>query len=242
MRVARVLVPFAVAGVLLAGCGDRTAGNGTWSAPSNGAGSAAPAGNGVADLTAKEILAKANAALKKAGSFRVKGETKDEDETMAIDLKIRGNELIGTLTMGKTSFQLLLVDEQPYFKADGDFWKNTGPRGEGMARLVGDRWVKVAADDQNFAGLFKMAESVRTLETDGKVTKGKVSTVDAGPAIALVDESDQSTLYVATTDEPYPLLMVGPEDQGEIAYSAFGESFPEIATPDETDTIDFSEL
>lgn len=236
MRVARVLVPLAVAGMVLAGCGDRTAGGATWSAPS------APAGNGVADLTADEILKKTNAALKAAGSFHVKGQREDEGSTLSIDLKIKGKDLAGTLGLSGQSIQLLVVGGQPYFKADETFWKESGPQGEGMAQLIGDRWVKVARDDKNFGSLFKIAEKAGNLAPDGKATKGEAKTIDAGPVITLVDESDQSTLHVATTGEPYPLLIVGPDNQGQLVYSEFGKSFPEIKKPAASDVIDFTKL
>ncbi|MGN9776944.1 hypothetical protein ACTMS0_14450 [Micromonospora sp. H33] len=236
MRVARVLVPLAVAGMVLAGCGDRTTGGATWSAPS------APAGNGVADLTAEEILKKTNAALKEAGSFHVKGELNDEGSKLSVDLKVKGKDLAGTLGLSGQSLQLLLVGGQPYFKADETFWKESGPRGEGMAQLIGDRWVKVARDDKNFGSLFKLAEAAGNLEPDGKATKGEAKTIDASPVITLVDESDKSTLYVATTGEPYPLLTIGPDNLGQLAFSEFGEPFPEIKKPAASDVIDFTKL
>ncbi|QGN48450.1 hypothetical protein ACN26Y_20470 [Micromonospora sp. WMMD558] len=239
MRVARVLVPLAVTGMVLAGCGEPTTGGATWSAPAD---AASAAGNGVADLTAAEILRKTNAALKKAGSFRVEGQRKDGGSTLSIDLKVMGEDLAGTLGLNGQRIQLLLVGGQPYFKANETFWKESGPRGEGMAQLIGDRWVTVARDDKNFGSLFTIAEDAANLAPDGTATKGEAKTIDAGPAITLIDESDRSTLYVATTGEPYPLLIVGPDNQGQLAYSEFGKSFPDIKKPAAADVIDFSKL
>ncbi|NJP34414.1 hypothetical protein [Micromonospora thermarum] len=237
MRVARVLVPLAVAGMVLAGCGDRTAGGATWSAPS------APAGNGVADLTADEILAKATAALDKAGSFQIKGQAREDGTTMSVDLKVQGKDLVGTIDMGSSTIQTLLVGGQPYFKADEAFWKeNGGPQGAGLAQLVGDRWVKVSPKDEDFANVFKLGDPDEILKPDGKVSKGASTSIDAGPVITLIDKSDQSKLYVATTGEPYPLLTEDPDKQGKLVFSGFGDSFPEIKKPDAQDVIDFSKL
>ena len=240
MRFARVLAPAAVAVVLLAGCGGGNGGGAaapTPSAPS----STAPAGNGVADLTAEEILAAATDALKKAGSYQITGEAVEDGEKMSMDLRIAGDDLAGTIGMGKSSFELLLVGGQPYFKADAAFWKQVGgSEGAGVAKLIGDRWVKVGKDDDNFKGLFDLADTGKMLKPDGAVVKGEVKEIDAGPAIGLIDEKDKGTLYVATTGEPYPLLIESSD--GEVVISGFGKSFPEIKKPAEDEVIDFSEF
>ncbi|GIJ25154.1 lipoprotein [Micromonospora qiuiae] len=236
MRLARVLAPAAVAVVLLAGCGG---GNDGSAAPTPS--STAPASNGIADQTAEEILAAATEALKKAGSYQIKGEAVDDGDKLSMDLRIAGDDLAGTIGMGKSSFELLLVGGQPYFKADATFWKQVaGPEGAGMAKLIGDRWVKVGKDDDNFKGLFDLADTQKMLKPDGTVVKGEVKEIDAGPAIALVDDEDKGTLYVATTGEPYPLLIEGSD--GDVVISGFGESFPEIKKPAEDEVLDFSEF
>ncbi|WP_341716143.1 hypothetical protein QQG74_19210 [Micromonospora sp. FIMYZ51] len=239
MRVARVLAPAAIALVLLAGCGD-DGGDAGSSTPS----STAPASNGIADQTAEEILAAATGALEKAGSYRVSGEAKDGGEITSIDFKVTGDDLFGTIGMEGTSIQLLMVGNKSYFKADAEFWTMMGgPEGKTMAKLINDRWVKVAPDDDMFSGISElagMADPKSLLKPDGKITKGEVKEIEAGPAIALVDESDKSSLYVATTGEPYPLLVESSD--GDVAISGFGESFPELKEPTEKEIVDLSEM
>ena len=240
MRLARVLVPIAVAGTLLAGCGGQ-ADSGS-PAPSASATSTASADNGVAALTPDEILTKATAALEKAGSFQMKGEMEETGDTISVDLKVQGDDLSGTIGMAGSSIQLLAVGGEGYFKADSNFWKqNGGPDGEGIAQMIGDRWVKVKPDDENFGELFSIADPKTLLKADGTVTKGEPKTTDAGPAIALVDSSDQSTLYIATTGEPYPLLIEGPDKKGQAVFSGFGSSF-EMKAPAASEVIDISKI
>ncbi|MEW2385190.1 hypothetical protein AB0873_24325 [Micromonospora sp. NPDC047707] len=47
---------------------------------------------------------------------------------------------------------------------------------------------------------------------------------------------------MATTGEPYPLLLVGRDNLGQLAYREFGKSFPDIKKPAAADVIDFSKL
>jgi hypothetical protein len=240
MRVARVLVPIAVAGTLLAGCGGQTDTGSP--APSAAATSTASSDNGIAALTPDEILTKATAALEKAGSFQMKGEMEENGDTMSVDLKFQGDDLSGTIGMAGSSIQLLKVGGQGYFKADSNFWKkNGGPQGESIAQKIGGRWVKVKPDDESFGELFSTFEVKKLLKADGTVTKGEPKTTDAGPAIALIDSSDQSTLSIATAGEPYPLLMEGPDKKGQIVFSGFGSSF-EAKAPAESQVIDMSKI
>ena len=230
----------ALAGVLLVGCG----GQGDGAAWSPGASEpAASPGNGIEDLTPEKILARATDALEKAGSFQFKGEMADNDDLMSVDLKVDGDDVMGTIDNAGSKIHLLLVGGQPYFKANASFWKETaGPEGTGLARLIGDRWVKVAPDDKDFADIFKIADPYELLKPDGKIVKGESKTIAAGPAVVLIDKDDESRLYVATTGEPYPLLIKGPDDEGELVISGFGASFPEIEKPAESDVLDFSEF
>ncbi|WP_146605915.1 hypothetical protein [Micromonospora craterilacus] len=237
---ARIFVSAAVVGILLAGCGGQN-GSGTSSpGPSE---SVAAASNGVADLTAEEILTKATAALETARSYQFKGEMGGDDGLMSIDLKVDGEDVAASLVQAGSTIHVLVVDGQPYFKANAKFWKEmAGEEGAGMAKLVGGRWVKVDPDDKAFADLFLLADPREMLAVEGGVVKGESKTIDAGPAIALVSKEDDSTLYVATTGEPRPLLIVGPGNEGEVVISRFGDSFPEIKVPAESEVLDFTEF
>jgi hypothetical protein len=241
MRVARVVVPIAIAGTLLAGCGGQ-AKSGT-PAPSAAAASTAPAGNGVADLTADEILTKATAALKKARSFQLKGDMVENGDKMSVDVKVQDKNLLGSMTMKGSTIHLLAVDGQPYFKADAAFWKqNAGAAGPTIAKRLGNKWAKIKAGDQNFADFFNIGNPDELLKPTGTtVTKADTKTIAGSSAIALVD-SDQSKLYVATTGEPYPLLMEGPNNSGQAVFSGFGSSFDGLKAPAASEVVDLTKL
>ncbi|WP_326557550.1 hypothetical protein [Micromonospora sp. NBC_01796] len=239
MRVARVLVPIAIASTLLAGCGGQ-ADSGSQAAPAAAA-TTVPDGNGVAALTADEIRTKAVAAAEKAGSFQVKGESESDGDTLAVDLTFNGEDLVGSIGTGGSTIHLLRVAGQPYFKANAQFWtENGGPQGPAIAPLLGDRWVKIKPDDPTLGEVFKTARISELIKPDGAVTKGEIKTIDAGPAIALIDGSDQ-ILYVATTGEPYPLLLGSAGSTSQVVFSGYGSTF-EIKAPAASEVIDFDKI
>jgi hypothetical protein len=240
MRFTRALVPLALAGALLAGCGDKADDGSAASAPT----SAAPSENGVAALDPDKIVNKAAAALADAKSFSVKGDISTEGQQIGLDVKVAGEDVLGSITLGGATVELLRVAGEMYIRPDAEFWKqNGGAAGETMAKLLGDRWAKLSTKDVDFAGFFQITDAAEMLKPDGKVTKGETKTVNGVNAIGLVDSgSDGGTLYVATTGEPYPLMLEGPKNQGQITFGDFGETFDGIEAPASADVVDLDKL
>ena len=90
MRVTRLIVPIAVAGVVLAGCANaKDAGGSATATPT------AVADNGIKDLSAAEIVAKAAQATDAAGSYRVKGEITQEGQRLNADVQIKSKDISG---------------------------------------------------------------------------------------------------------------------------------------------------
>lgn len=243
MRFTRVLTALALAGALLAGCGTAQddkgiigSGDGSPAAPS-------PTDNGVAALEPDAILAKATAALRAAKSFSLKGEIKDEQK-IEIDIKVAGDDVQGTLALDGAKTELLRVAGKAYMRPDTKFWAHVAGSGQGaaIAKLMGDRWVKLSAKNTDLEGFFAFANTDELLKPDGTVTKGSTKTINGVAAIGLVDNSkDGGTLWVATTGQPYPLMTEGPAGQGSVTFADFGAGF-DITAPDPKDVIDFDQL
>lgn len=240
MRVIRILAPLALAGLLAAGCAEQD-GNGTASPSAPAASSAAD--NGVANLAPDEILKKAAAALDKAGSYRIKGEVTSDGEKMSMDVKTKGKDVIGAVSLGGANIQLLSVGDEKFLKADTAFWKqNAGAAGDTIAKTLGTKWAKINADNQGFASFFSIADPNEVLKPDGTVTKGQTKTIAGVPAIALTDDSGDGTLYIATTGEPYPLMLEAPDNGGQIVFSDFGAAMDEIKKPAASEVMDLSKV
>ncbi|MGK5683142.1 hypothetical protein [Actinoplanes sp. URMC 104] len=216
-------------------------------AATSAAAPATPAGNGVEKLTAEQILAKAKAALKAAGSFHMKGSMKTDDGKMGLDFKIEGQNVKGTLAMDGPRVELLSVGKQRFIRPDAAFWAMTsGGKAQAaqITEVVGDRWVKVKANDASSAGMFTATDIDELLDADGKVTKGAVTTLDGKPVVGLKESAaDGGTLYVATTGQPYPVRLTGPTPaDGALAFTEFGATFPEIKAPAAADVMDLDKL
>jgi hypothetical protein len=223
----------------LAGCA--TAGQEPTSPTGAPTTAAAPAGNGIESLAADAILAKAIAAVKAAGSFRMKGSIADGGEKMTLDFKVKGENLSGTITMGGGTMKLLKIGKKVFIQGDADFWTMFGgDQGKTMATRLKGKWVKASADSNEFAQFASFAEFAdpeKLLKPEGTVTKGDVKTVNGGRAIGLSDK-DNGTFYIAAEGEPLPVRLEAPDGSGAMDFSDFGTNFDEIKEPSAGDVVD----
>ncbi|WP_250031053.1 hypothetical protein [Paractinoplanes maris] len=244
------VVVFASTALLATGCAgqDDDKGAAAPAAPATtSAAPAAPTTNGVEALEAQQILDKAKAALKKAGSFHMKGDIVTDGDKMGLDFKTDNGDIKGKLSMGGPSVELLEVGQKRFIKPDEAFWAMTSggkKQGAAAAELVGDRWVIIKAGDKDMGDMFGFSDIDKMLSADGKVTKGSVKDVDGKPAIGLIDNSeDGGTLWIATTGEPYPLRIEGKDAaEGGLDFTEFGEEFADIVAPAAKDVVDIEKL
>jgi hypothetical protein len=231
VRIARIIVPIALASLVLAGCATKK----------DNPTSIAPADNGIKSLSADEILTKATTALNEAGSFHVKGDMTEEGTTVNVDLKIKGKDAIGTVTLPDGAIKVLRIGTDAYFQADAAFWKKFGgAQGETIAVLFKDKWVKAGTDNKDFAEFADMADPAKLLKPDGTATKGDEKTINGQATIGVKDSGANGTIYIATTGKPYPVRLEGPSGQGAIDFSEFGATFDEIKAPPASEVVDLS--
>ncbi len=246
MRFTRALMPLALAGVLLAGCGNQDGGGGTdgGGTPGGAPASAAPTDNGVAALDPKAIVDKAVGALGSAKSFTLKGDITTDSQKIGLDVKVSGSDVLGTMTLDGARVELLRVGGQMFIRPDEKFWTQTvGDAGATMVQLMGDKWAKLSSKDADFQEFFQIAEPAELLKPEGTLSKGATKTVNGVEAIGIVEAgADGGTLYVATTGEPYPVLVEGPAGQGQLAFGDFGATFDDIKAPAAADVIDLDKL
>ncbi|BEL08108.1 lipoprotein [Actinoplanes sichuanensis] len=236
------LAALAAAGMLLSGCGGSDS-----TEPKGGTTTAAQAAadNGVAALTADEILAKAKEALTKVGSFHMAGSATTDGETMSLDFKVSGKDFAGKMSMGKDAdVEILSVGGKQYMKPSEGFWAMlAGPeQAKTMVTATGGKWVLVPAKD-SVSGLFAAADVNELLKPTGALSKGEATKVGEQAVITLKDAGDaESQLFVATTGEPYP-VRIGPSATGEgITFSEFGAKFDGIAAPAADQVVDQASL
>lgn len=247
MRPIRLLVgtAVAVATALSAACA---------SSDTPGSGSAASTSpkltsNGVANLSANEILAKAQAALPKARTVHVSGGGTDDGEDFQLDVRIKGTEGgRGTLNFNKQKVEIIRIGQTGYLKADQAFWTTRLGNAQ-VGKLLNGKYLKGPATDDNLKSLMNFTDMTslakEMLDPDGTITKGERKTIRGIEAIGLVDGSaDGGILYVATQGEPYPLqLAAGAKSgsSGALDFLDYGEPV-ELTAPPEAQVIDTSQL
>ncbi len=228
----------ALAAVTLAGC------QGDPAEPASPAVSSAPASNGIAALSADEILTRARAALTAAKSFRVKGEMVDSGETSQVDFKINGADFAGTMLMGPIKVELLAVGEDKYMRGNEQFFTSTmgEQQGKAVGQVLSSRWVSGADGDQTFTALFSVGTVDEILSVSGTAAKGEEKVIDGVPAIGLTDSGSPGTiLYIATIGEPYPVRMDIPDSVG-LVYSGIGEPITDIQPPAAGSVVDLNNV
>jgi hypothetical protein len=228
-----LLAAVIVAGATLAGCGSDEVHD-----------------NGVAELSADEILEQVRTAARDAGSARVSGEFKDDEGMrIALDITYKGAEgAHGTLSAEGSTFELLRVADDVYMKADADTWSAIG--GDPAAgELLENRYVLVPPGDDSLADLaafLNWEEFIdNALEPHGAISKGDTrDDVNGSPAVGLVSKgADGGVLWVATVGTPYPLRTEPTEGAGEGAIDFLDwDKAIEITAPAEEDVIDLSEV
>ncbi|BCJ50276.1 lipoprotein [Actinoplanes sp. NBRC 14428] len=229
-------ITLVAAAMTLAGCQNDKAGT------TPPAGPAAPTGNGVAALTADEILQRATGALKAAKAYHAEGDIDLDGQPTGIDLTVDGENFTASLTSGKAKVDLLDVDGKRYMRPNEQFWVTAmdAPKAKLLAKVIGDRWVTAAEGDQSFAELFSIGSAEEFLKPTGTLTKGTEKQIGGVPAIALEDQ--QATLYIATTGEPYPLRIGGKDGASQVLFSDFNAPAKPIEPPAPAQVIDLGAL
>jgi hypothetical protein len=218
MRIRLALIPI-IAALLVAGCTQGAA--------------PAPAGNGTADLSAEEILAKAQAALAEAGSFQAKGDMTFEGDDITIDMVVNGDDSKSTIVASGQTIEAVSVGDQVYLKLPEMFLTIIAASNPAAATLAKDKFLKLPADDprfESFSGFLNLKDELIGAETAPTgATKGEAKTINGTPAIGV--KVPEGTLYVATEGKPYPLRLESADGSGGVDFSNFGSAAAVEAPP-----------
>jgi hypothetical protein len=203
--------------------------------------------NGVADLSAEEILDEATTALRDAGSVQVTGSINDDGSKLDLDLGLSRTGAAGTLEIDGNKVELVVTDDTVYMQGDEDFYRSIG--GASAAKLLGDRWLSVGVDSaegKKFSAFGDFDGFVDSVLDPGEVAKGETGDVEGTPAIALddadSDAEEPGQLWVATEGEPYPLQVNKKgSDTEKITFTRHGEAV-DVTPPPADDILDLDDL
>jgi len=203
--------------------------------------------NGIADLSAEEILDEATTAMLDAGSVQVTGSVTDDGSALGLDLGISRDGAAGTIELDGDEVHLVVTEDTVYMQGDESFYESIG--GSAAAKLLGDRWLSVPVDSEqgeNFAEFGDFDSFVESLLDPGEITKGDTGTIDGTAAIAIEDDDtdvdEPGELWVATEGKPYPLqINKKGSDAEKISLTAHGEDV-DVSPPPADDVIDLEDL
>jgi hypothetical protein len=213
----------------LAGC--------TSSATRQSPSTSAPASGDNATMDTKNLTADVFAAVKAADSFRVIGTGKDKGTSYALDIHFGTKGGSGYFTAGGRRFDLSGKAGTIYVKASAKTWKaaiGDRPDIDRAAATLAGHWVMVPSTGNDFAQLGDyvdkdkfVASFSQSSTSSGPFMKAGTATVSGAAAVAFIDQSDQSKVYVAAHGAPLLLKVEAPASQGggALTFSDYGEPF-----------------
>lgn len=228
----RALALAGLSALLLTACSTTIEGSASPAGPVSGVpGTAAPSG--------PELSGAAVEALAQAGSVRIAGSMTVDGAPTDLDLRLRGDDAAGSMTLQGFTVQMLVVDGALYMQAPEEMWTAQGVPSF-MAVELGSTWVLVPAGAQDFAD-FSFAGMVAELRSpDATIEDEVIATELDGQPVWEMRDSDGTVVLVAAVGEPYPLQMTntGPE-AGVMRFSEFGGVAPIEPPADYLDLEDF---
>ena len=234
-----------IALLVLAGC--------TSSATKQPPSTSTPASGNNATMDTKNLTADVFAAVKAAGSFRVVGTGKDNGTSYSFDIHFGTKGGSGFFREGGQRFDLSGKAGTIYVKASAKTWKaaiGDRPNIDEAATKLADHWVMVPSTGSDFAQLGDyvdkdkfVASFSESSTSSGPFTTAGTATVSGTAAVAFVDQSDRSKVYIAAHGAPLLLKVEAPATQGggALTFSDYDEPFTPIM-PAPGDVIDLSSV
>jgi len=196
-------------------------------------GSSSNSSNGEASKSANQIFSDAKRSTESASSVHIAGRVTSGTDNIVLNLIDSPARSGGTISDNGATFQLILSGATIYLKGSAaTMSKLAGDSAAGQ--LLGGKWLETSKDNKDFgslAGLFNLSKLIQSIQPQGTLHKGSVTTIDGQSAIALTDSSHKGTLYVAASGSPYMIELVGGSGEaGTITFDQYRSARPP-ATP-----------
>jgi len=191
--------------------------------------------NGIASEAPARVLARAVAAATSAATVHLAGSIGSAERPISIDMElVSGKGGAGRAVLGGLDVRLIQVAGWLYLRGNAPLMRRLV--GASAAAKLGGRWLKAPASHGPLASLATLTDLreliAGTLANHHQLSRGAISTVDGRPALALADNVERATLYVAATGTPYPLALVkrGPGG-GRISFEGWNKPVTLLAPP-----------
>jgi hypothetical protein len=196
-------------------------------------GAAFAAGNGVANKSANQIASATSKAMNAATSYTYVGTVKENGTSATLNLSLSAaGDGQGSIDFAGQPVKLIKIGDTLYVSSNTAFW--TTYVSADFATQVGAGWGSVSATDPDFEAFATLFDSGAIVSgflspTANSFTKGKTSTVNGKPVIALGSKGKKNksngTIYVATTGQPYILKVSSSgSDGGSLAFLNYNKA------------------
>ncbi|WP_333770764.1 hypothetical protein [Streptomyces sp. IBSBF 2435] len=208
-----------------------------------------------ADLSARELLDRAETGMRDSGAMTVDLTGTDEGAAMHVKaaLTTEGRCAVAASVDGDT-FQIIGTGAGAYVKGDAGFWRDNasdGADGDTAADRLAGKWARLSEQEFTDSGLDyfcvldELLDDMTSDDDKGTLTKNLPTTLDGKPVIPLVHTTSDgtTTIYVSTGDTPYVVKSesTGGDSPDVGLYSDFGKP-PHIAAPPPSLTVDPGDL
>lgn len=240
-----------VCSALVAGCSSSTKGAGTGTTSSTrsgsaGSSSAAPSASGNATIAVSELQSKVVAAMKAATTFHLAGNGTASGKPLSFDIHFAPHKSAGWVKQEGQKIELINPGGAAlYFRLPGALWKQLA--GAQAAAMFTGKWVKVPANDKDFAPLAQAFDSQSFVsgisdEATGDLAKVGPATIDGVAATEYKSASDSTQLFVAVSGPPVILKVVDKSsDGGTATFSDYDKPYTPTLPP-AAQTVDFSKM
>lgn len=203
------------------------------------------ASGGLEKLEAKAILARAEAAAKKATSVHAVASGKSDGEKLSLDARISDDSGAGTLFTGGITINFVVDKTDIYISGDSAFEKSFG----GAASLIKGKYLKGSNSTPQLAAIAGFGKldvfMTETLKPDGStlsIVPGK--TIDGIPTVGLkTEKAEAGILYVANDGTDLPLLTESTDatNGGTLKLTEWNKPVT-VTVPPADKVVDFSKL
>lgn len=200
-----------------------------------GAGSpASTAGNPLAGLTAKQILAKTIADFKAASSVHIAGSERVSGQTFTMDLTVGAHGCQGTVGLGgQGSLILVRIGSTVWMKPDDQFWKSSLAGAPAELSAVEGKYVRLSAKGPattSFGAFCSLSQLAGQVGGAGnQLVKGQTATIGGQPALQLKDTTQAGSAYVTISASP-EFLQTG-DTGGHVDFTDYNAPLALTAPP-----------
>ncbi|GAA0651348.1 hypothetical protein GCM10009535_31920 [Streptomyces thermocarboxydovorans] len=209
--------------------------------------------NGVGKLSPEEIQSRTQKAAASVDTVRLHGTVVTKGRTYKLDMRVKSEGGIGSVTTEGETFRLLRVGDELFLKAGAEFWGQDGKGEDGggtkadaaAAAKLAEKYVKVPKGDpsyKKFSGftdkdvlLGGLLTLHGKLATDGHHEQAGVRTIRITG-----DDGSGGTLDVSLEGQPFPLRLVRAGKAGVLTFSSWGADFP-LKKPTKDETLDYGQ-